>query len=261
MKEQFPLTDSGIGILLSDIGDPQFFRKENIEALLEKHHFIAFKELNWSVEKLHEFMSELGELVRNEKRKEGTMLTLNGQYAAREVLRGKGRMPLHRDGLLMNVDVNYVGIYCLDFTDLRGGRTYISDSANAFAEYPEEIKKVLTKDGIRIFPYDTDYYLKNEPTWYYFDGTIEKNGRVLPNGGLHFHREERPSWSVQFAGVEEGVSDMYFEELEKILESDKYTYYHDWSKGDLLLFDNYYVMHGREAYTGERDLIQMQVKR
>jgi alpha-ketoglutarate-dependent taurine dioxygenase len=52
----------------------------------------------------------------------------------------------------------------------------------------------------------------------------------------------------------------YFETLEKILESPAYTYYHTWETGDLILFDNYYVMHGRESYSGERSLIQMQVK-
>src|SRR5204863_9560391 len=142
------------------------------------------------------------------------------------VLRGKGRMPLHRDGLMMNVDVAYVGICCLDFSDLSGGRTYISDSANAFNEFPEEIKKSLIKDGIRIFPYDTDYYLKNEPHWYYFNGTIEKNGQLLPNGGLHFHKDERTSWGLQFTGVKEQLSDSYFDTIEVILEDDKYTYYH-----------------------------------
>jgi alpha-ketoglutarate-dependent taurine dioxygenase len=260
MKELFPLTASGIGLMASSADDPGFFRRENIEALLERHHFIAFKALNWSIGRLHEFMSGLGELVHNEKRQEGTMLTLNGQYSAKEVLRGKGRMPLHRDGLLMNEDVKYVGIYCQDMEDLQGGRTYISDSAAAFDKFPDEIRQVLVSQGIRIFPYDTDYYLKNEPKWYYFGGTIQKHGRLLPNGGLPFHMDEKPSWGIQIAGLEAPESDACFETIEAILEDEQYTYYHSWSKGDLLLFDNYYVMHGREAYTGERDLIQMQVK-
>jgi alpha-ketoglutarate-dependent taurine dioxygenase len=48
--------------------------------------------------------------------------------------------------------------------------------------------------------------------------------------------------------------------MEDILEDKKYTYYHNWESGDLILFDNRTVLHGREAFEGERSLIQMQVK-
>ena len=65
---------------------------------------------------------------------------------------------------------------------------------------------------------------------------------------------------MRFCNIDEELSYQYFEKLEEILEHPDYTYYHDWEIGDLILFDNYYVMHGREAYEGERSLIQMQVK-
>jgi len=260
MNTHFPLTESGIGILINDVKNQSFFSKEIIEELLEKHHFIIFQQLNWSIAQLHQFLSQFGELVRNDKRKEETMLTLDGSQHAKEVLRGKGRMPLHRDGLLMNNDVKYVGIYCLDFENLIDGRTYISDSANAYHEYPTEIKNVLKNNGFELLPHDTNYYIKNEPIWYPFSGTISKNNTELPNGGLHFKKNERASYDVRFCKIDEDTSYEYFEQLEKILESPKYTYYHNWQKGDLILFDNYYVMHGREAYSGERNLIQMQVR-
>lgn len=260
MELHFPLTTSGIGVLVSAVNDDHFFEKENIEKLLEQHHFIIFKKLKWSIDELHNFLSNFGELVRNEKRKEETMLNLDGSQHAKEVLRGKGRMPIHRDGLLMNNDVKYVGIYCLSLENLKGGRTYIVDSANAFDEYPAEIKNVLINNGFELMPHDTNYYIKNEAKWYPFPGTITKNNKQLPNGGLHFKKDERASYDVRFCNIDEEKSYEYFETLEKILEHPKYTCFHSWEIGDLILFDNYYVMHGREAYEGERSLIQMQVK-
>ena len=260
MHLQFPLTNSGIGIMATDVESADFFLKGNIEKLLEEYHFIVIKKLDWTTVRLHTFLEQFGELVKNEKRKDETMLTLDGSQHAKEVLRGTGRMPLHRDGLLMNVDVKYVGIYCLHVNELENGRTYISDSANAFKEYPEEIKQTLLDNGLEAMPFDTTYYLKNENKYYHFDGVISKNNKTLPNGGLHFIKDERASYHLRFSNVDEEKSYEYFETLEKILESPTYTYYHTWETGDLILFDNYYVMHGRESYSGERSLIQMQVK-
>ncbi|MCB0507566.1 MAG: TauD/TfdA family dioxygenase [Chitinophagales bacterium] len=260
MKIQSPLTKSGIGIEVADIDNADFFSVKNITELLNKHHFIAFKQLDWSIENLHQFLSKFGDLVRNEKRKDDTMLTLDGSQHAKEVLRGKGRMPLHRDGLLMEDNVQFVAIFCLDLQDLEGGRTFISDSANAFENYPKEIKEALANNGFELTPLDTNYYLKNEAKWYPFNGLIERNGQTLPNGGLHFKRDETASYNVRFCNIDEETSYQYFETLEKILMHPDYTYYHTWQRGDMLLFDNYYVMHGREAYSGERSLIQMQVK-
>ena len=62
------------------------------------------------------------------------------------------------------------------------------------------------------------------------------------------------------ARIGDALSEAYFQTLEQILESPGFTYYHEWSPGDLILFDNRTVLHGREAYEGHRSLVQMQVK-
>ena len=259
MKATQPLTISGIGICIEN-AENDFFLKNNIESLLSKHHFIVLKNVNWSTGQLHSFLEQFGELVKNEKRENETMLALDGKRVATEVIRGNGRLPLHRDGLLMNTIVKFVAIMCMDYEVTSGGRTYLSDSGKAWKEFPEEIKNALIKNGIEGMPFDTTYYLKNEAKWHPFTGTFVFNGKTYPNGGLHYHKEERASWAIRIANIEEERSDEYFNEMEKILEDKKYTYYHDWKKGDMILFDNRTVLHGREAFEGERSLIQMQVK-
>lgn len=260
MQSTFPLTKSGIGIRIEN-PDESFFSTNNIKTLLKQYQFVVFNKLNWSVNNLQQFLENFGELVRNEKRENDTMLTLDGKRIATEVIRGNGRLPLHRDGLLMNTVVKYVAILCLENKVTAGGRTYISDSGAAWKnEFPEEIKKVLTENGVEGKPEDVTYYLKNEDKWYPFPGILEHNGKIYPNGGLHYHEGERSSYGVRIAKISKELSDKYFNEMEKILEDDQYTYFHDWQTGDVILFDNRTVLHGREAFEGDRSLIQMQVK-
>lgn len=259
MEQVYPLTASGIGIRI-DNPDVQSLKREVIEQLLAKHHFIVFKHLNWTAAQLQAFLEKFGELVRNESRDEETQLNLDGKRTATEVIRGNGRLPLHRDGLLMNAVVKYVGILCLDFQVTSGGRTYISDSGAAWHEFPEEIKTALQENGIEGMPHDVTYYLKNEAKWYPFPGIFEFKGKTYLNGSLHYHKGERASYSVRIRGIDEALSYEYYTTMEAVLESDKYTYYHEWEKGDMLLFDNRTVLHGRESFEGERSLVQMQVK-
>jgi alpha-ketoglutarate-dependent taurine dioxygenase len=182
MKNIQPLTLSGIGIQIEG-PDAFFFSKENIEAYLAKHHFIVLRKLNWTTDQLHKFLEQFGELVRNEKRENETMLAMDGKRIATEVIRGNGRLPLHRDGLLMNTVVKYVAIMCMQSDVTKGGRTYLSDSGSAWNEFPTEIKEALTGNGIEGMPFDVTYYLKNEAKWYPFPGTFEHNGKTFPNGG------------------------------------------------------------------------------
>ncbi len=260
MKVLQPLTPSGIGIAVED-ATPDFLSRENIENILAQHHFIVLKGLHWDAMQLQEFLGQFGDLVRNQSREKETMLALDGTKVASEVIRGNGRLPLHRDGLLMNAVVKYVGILCIDIDEhIQDGRTYISDSGSAWQQFPDEIKEALIQHGIEGMPHDVTYYLKNEAKWYPFPGTIIHEGKTYMNGSLHYHKGERASYSIRIPNIEEALSYEYYNTLEKILEDKQYTYYHDWQKGDLILFDNRTVLHGREAFEGHRSLVQMQVK-
>jgi alpha-ketoglutarate-dependent taurine dioxygenase len=250
------LTFSKKGLLLSA---KEFLESNDIKSLIQEHSFLVVKKLDLSVEDLEVLISKLGGLVKNEKRANGTLLELNGKLEAKEVLRGNGRMPLHRDGLLMQNNVKYTAIYCIDQAISSGGRTYISDTESAWHKVPKDMQELWSKNGIEILPYDTNYYLKNEEKWYPFEGTIEKNGKTYINGGLGYEPHERKSYDIRIKDIDIESSNQYFKRLEAILESDEFTYFHKWECGDLLLFDNLKVMHGREAYIGERNIVQVQV--
>lgn len=257
MKPTF-LTKSNAGIHLSQ---SEFLVKSpsDIEKMLENHGFILIKGLPWERTDLQHYFSSLGSLVHNRQRHQDTFLELDGKMEAKEVLRGTGRMPLHRDGLMMNNNVKYIGIYCLDIDVNIGGRTYVSDAISAWKLVPQEIKNALKENGIEILPFDTTYYLKNEEKWYPFEGIVNYNENEMMNGGLSYHGGERRSYDIRIPKLSADISSQYFERIEAIFEDPEFTYYHDWQKGDLLLLNNFSTMHGRESYSGLRNIVQIQV--
>jgi alpha-ketoglutarate-dependent taurine dioxygenase len=253
------LTTSGIGIKLTKNEFKSCIPSE-ITTLLDRHGFIVTEGLQWERADLQEYFLKLGDLVHNKQRNQETFLELNGKMEAKEVLRGTGRMPLHRDGLMMQDNVKYVGIYCIDIEVSEGGRTYISDTMKAWKEVPEEIKIAIKENGIEILPQDTTYYLKNEEKWYAFKGIITYHNEDVLNGGLSYRPEEKKSYEIRIPNIAKELSSQYFDTIESVFNLPKFTYYHTWQKGDLLLMNNFSTMHGREAYSGSRNIVQIQVR-
>lgn len=260
MKKTYPLTPFGNGIQLSEFTENDKITPAFVNDLIEKYQFVVFKHFLPTVENVQAWFAEFGELVENKKRVNNNALVLDGSKEQKEVLGGKGRMPLHCDGLLMNESVKLVCIYCVDSKVESGGRTYVSNNEEVWNRLPEEIKQVAVINGVEIMPCDTSYYLKNEPVWYKFSGVQERNGKQYLNAGLHYHPNEPSSWKIRFSNLSEETSYQYFNEIERIAEDESLTYYHQWEPCDLLLIDNVSAMHGREAFTGMRKLVQFQVR-
>jgi (5R)-carbapenem-3-carboxylate synthase len=253
------LTKHHKGLLISN-ATLSSLNHQAVEEWISEYQFVVVKRLNETVDELKNWVSGLGPLVTNKRRVNENVLVLDGSKSEKEVIGGKGRMPLHCDGLLMGEKVRIVAIFCLE-TDLKsGGRTYISDGEVAWQHISENIKQVIIKNGIEILPCDKDYFVKNEHQYYKFPGVQIKNNQYYLNGGMHYHKGEPSSWLIRIQDINQDLSDEYYHELEKIYEDPEITYHHFWEKGDLLLIDNVKTMHGREAFTGNRIISQFQVK-
>ncbi len=230
----------------------------NFKELLAEHRFLVIKKAAQDIEGAISIMSQLGQLVNHEKRKQG-VLELDGSKDEKEVLRGKEFMPLHKDGLLMGLEVNVVGIFCLELNNVSGGRTYISDMKSAMSVISNEQIALLTEKGIEAQAVDTDYYLKEGGTWHRLPAVKELSDGVALSMGFPYPENSLASWRVRVADTEQLKSKEILGSIEKTLMSDPYVYYHDWEVGDMLLMDNQRVLHGREAFTGDRTLSNLQV--
>jgi len=203
-------------------------------------------------------MTRLGDLVEHEKRNDG-VLELDGSHDEEEVLRGQEHMPLHKDGLLMGLEVNIVGIYCQRHRNVTDGRTFITDMKTAMRDMDSEHLKILETNGIEGQAVDTSYYFAEGGIWHPIPAISHlEDGKSL-HMGFPYRDEERASWRVRVAGVSRSISDDILKSVEHILMNEPYIYYHAWKEGDMLLMDNQRVLHGREAYIGDRTLVNMQV--
>ncbi len=246
-----PITASERGVAISDhkLTD---FTAEEVWQLIDNYRWLVFKDNPISEAEVKDFLHQFGPLTENNRRK-GTVLNIDGSKADEgEVLLGEGFLPLHRDGALMGTNVLLVGIFCAEYKNITvGGRTFITDAENALKEVPQEYLDILRERGIEGKPVDS-YYLKSADEWHPIPGFIDIDGKSYLNIGFPSPKGEKPSWLMRIPGISDDRFDEIFTTMTSVLMDEKYCYYHEWEEGDLLLFDNRKVLHGREAYRGER---------
>lgn len=255
------LTGSGKGLRIDDkkITD---FSTDEVRDLLKKYSFVVFSGKPATIEEVDAHLETFGPLTQNEHRKgdNGTLLKIDGSKADEgEVLLGNGFLPLHRDGALMGNDIEMVGIYCQEYTNVVNGRTFVVDSAGAQEDIPKEYMDLLREKGIEGKSVD-EYYAASQEKWLPVAGFIECEGKEYLNVGFPSPEGEDPSWLIQIPGETEEKFREVFNAMTDIVMDTKHCYYHDWKEGDLVLFDNRKTLHGREAFTGgPRALANIQV--
>ena len=255
-KPYEPHTPSGRGATIMDRSFLDFSIEE-IDELIDIYQWLVFKRHPLDVSDVVGHLSKFGRLVENDRRQKG-VLKLDGSKKE-EVLLGEGFMPFHRDGPLMGNDIALVGICCVEYKNVTGSaRTFVSDIASAIKEVPPAMLDVIREKGIEIKPVD-GYYLKSPNTWHFIPGFLEVGGASFLNVIFPYASGEKPSWLVRIPDVGEQQFWTIIERLNAALFSDEYCYYHTWCEGELLLLDNRRTLHGREAFQGQRSLINIQV--
>lgn len=253
-----PLTPSGKGARITDrrVTD---FSVEELRALVARHEWLAFKQHPVTLDEMIPYLTRFGKLVENDRR-QGPVLKLDASKKDEgEVLLGQGFMPLHRDGALMGNKIDLVGILCVEYKNVSGGRTFVSDIDNACKAVPAEILDVVREKGIEGRPVDR-YYTKAADTWHRIPGFADVSGKSYLNVGFPYRPGEKASWMLRIPGVDDSKCQEMFETMRAILMSETYCYYHEWDEGDLLLLDNQRLLHGREAFQGgPRYLANLQV--
>ena len=248
-----PLTRSGAGRLVTahDLSgqEPRPF----LEEVLEESRFAVVRGALASANEAVELLRAFGPINEAETRKDGAVLVED--HADDEVFRSNAPLPLHKDGILTGFDVRLVGIFCADYVDVTGGRTYVSDATAALERIPAEHLELLRANGVEGMAVDgTGYYRSEyEAVWHRFPAFRAWPGREPTLAlGLPHAPGERESWRVRVADVDEETNAAVLRSLREALLHDDVTYYHDWKEGDLLLMDNYAVLHGREGFEGRR---------
>ncbi|WP_228454072.1 TauD/TfdA family dioxygenase [Streptomyces alkaliphilus] len=191
------------------------------------------------------------------------LLKLNASREEGKIVTGRGPLPLHTDGLLVGSRVDLIILYAAEFSDAPGsGETYVSDQLTAWQEMPGHLRRVLDEYEIEYLVTERGYFPTVPEDWYAVPATRDY-GRVRSlNLATAFPPDVTPrSWDVRVKGMEPGLSDRFFAELDAFLRSERYAYTHRWEVGDLLIIDNQRTLHGRTAISpgGTRVLFRGQL--
>ena len=256
------LTESGSGVVYEFNGTSGEDLARQLQQLIDTYKFVVIKKFSTNLDDVRTLMSSLGPLNKSADRDNGVLKLDTSQ--ANEVLRSAEALPLHKDGILTVCDVKIVGIYCVKFQNISGGRTYITDSSTALEHLPHEHVELLKKVGFEGLPVDdTGYYAKDAAEWHAFKAFIpDETGTLTLNIGMPHMPGEKEGWKVRIPTVSEELSDDILYNMIRLFSNPPYVYYHDWEEEDLLLFDNCKVLHGRERFSGgPRELANLQVIR
>jgi alpha-ketoglutarate-dependent taurine dioxygenase len=256
------LTASGAGVIADIRGLNEEARTKYLLDLISKHRFVVIKHFSDSLDDALALMGSFGPLNDAPTRDKGVLKLDTSQE--NEVLRSHEALPLHKDGLLTAYDVAMVGIFCMEFKNVNGGRTYIADTSTAVNALPAAHLNLLKTVGFEGLPVDdTGYYARDTAKWHPFKAFVPgDNGEDTLHIGMPHLPGEKEGWKVRIPSVGQEESDEIFYNMIRIFSNPPYVYFHDWEEGDIVIFDNYKVLHGREAFSGgPRELANIQVVR
>jgi alpha-ketoglutarate-dependent taurine dioxygenase len=250
------LTASGMGKRLGRAERAILGDSTALSAELRTHGCLVIEQAFATMEEAVALLGTLGPINDAPTRRDGAVLVEARQNE--EVFRSSAALPLHKDGILTGFDVTAVGIYCMAFASVKGGRTFVSDAVSALEVIDSEHMRLLQQYGMEARSVDRPGYYCEEfqDGWTWFPALRARPGESETlNIGLPHEPGERASWQVRVAGVPEAKSDEILCELKGALLREERVYYHAWECGDLLLMDNYRVMHGREAFCASRRVL------
>lgn len=152
-------------------------------------------------------------------------------------------VPWHTEKVYTNSPPAYLLLGCGQ-NNATGGRTLLLDgerAANTLRTRDPDIQEVVlrySKDDVSgSWPLIQRHPRTKKPVLWYRQDHPERRSHMT---AIHLP----PSWPL------EGIIKLVDETLQAIGP----TYVHAWTPGDVVVIDNYRMLHAREAYTGERTL-------
>lgn len=158
-------------------------------------------------------------------------------------------VPLHWDGMYRPQIPEYQIFHCVKAPlSGQGGRTTFSNTILALERVPPELKKLWSKvtgiyqrkmafyDSKTISSVITRHPKKDFPIIRYNEPHSEENGHLInpPN--------------LKFIGASPEELLVFHQSLKQALYSSCNFYAHEWKTGDVVIADNFSLLHGREAF-------------
>ncbi|MET0241439.1 MAG: TauD/TfdA family dioxygenase [Sphingobium sp.] len=226
----------------------------DIRALLEQRGILVFPEINFTDDEQIAFTKTLGTYSPEGDGEGPTKITLDIKENPRSAEYLKGSLYWHIDGTMNGVPILASLLSCKVPSPKGTGNTGFCNTYAAWDDLPEERKAEL--EGMRavhgVWP--TIFYYEPEPSVAKLKGMQSVGENELPL--VWKHKSGRKSLVIgcttqRVLGVSEMESALIIHGLREWATSEQFSYSHEWSVGDLVIWDNTGTMHRAEAYDAD----------
>ncbi|GKQ38956.1 TauD/TfdA family dioxygenase [Streptomyces sp. A012304] len=160
-----------------------------------------------------------------------------------------GDVPFHWDGAFVEADPRFFFFQCLDATPGAGGETVFCDTTAVYRDADEDLRRRW--EGVSI-TYST------EKLAHYGGQVTERLVSRHPSTGSPVLRFAEPLDPAVYKnpvfaavdGIPQEEADGFLAEMSARVHRPEYCYAHAWRTGDIVIADNFSLIHGRNAFTG-----------
>lgn len=237
---------SEVDIAVEDLLQPEVARQ--VRELLVQRGVLAFRRLDISDEEQVRLAGLLGN-VREEGENGIHKITLDKQANAQADYL-KGSFNWHMDGTHDTVPV-FASLLSGRVLAPEGGQTSFANSYAAYEALSDEMKARL--DGLKVVH---SFAVSMERAGVEMTPETEGHWNAIPNQThslVWTHKTGRKSLVIgchasQVVGMDRAESDALLQELLEWTTQPRFVYRHEWSPGDLLIWNNTGVLHRVEPY-------------
>lgn len=225
-------------------------KANEIRELLERRGVMAFRQINLSDEEQVEFTKTLGTFAREDGEGEGVYpITMDPKInPVAEYL--KGAFFWHIDGTMSDKPI-LASIMSSRRLAPEGGETEFCNTYAAWDDLPDEEKKELEALKVVHAFWRSQLYVHPEPSYELLKAWQSRGQNVLPL--VWKHRSGRKSLvigstALQVLGMDMRESEALLVRLRDWATQPQFVYRHEWTLGDLVIWDNTGTMHRALPY-------------
>jgi alpha-ketoglutarate-dependent taurine dioxygenase len=197
-------------------------------------------------EEFADYCRQWGEVLKWEP---GEVVDLVVQDDPKNYLFASGDVPFHWDGAFVEANPKWFFFQCLDATPDAGGETVFSDTTAVYRDADDETRERWSRISLTY---------RTEKLAHYGGEVTEKLISEHPATGLPVLRFAEPldpavyknPVFVEVTGIDEADVEDFLKTMAEKLHRRDYCYDHVWQTGDIVIADNYALVHGRNAFTG-----------
>lgn len=252
------------GVMIKPLSKSAHISDLNIEELrdlFKREQLVLLRGFN-SFKNSEDFSNYCGRFGQVSQWPFGKVLELKEQDKAEDHIFDNSYVPMHWDGMYRPQVPEYQIFHCVKAPlQGEGGRTTFSNTTLVLKNTSPELRELWNRaTGIyqrqmefynskTISPLITKHPLRNFPVLRYNE----------PASSVHRRFLNPPV--IDFIGIQHEEIDLLHRSLKEALYNSNNFYAHEWQDSDLIIADNFTLLHGREAFVSKspRHLQRVQV--